>query len=265
MHGRQDALSGHGALAGDVFTEPGEHAVGIGEGRADRRRVGRRPCHRGEHGVGQDPAQLGPLLVGAEVADPAGELGEVGEDRQFLVELGDRAGRRGGVGDLGLGVLGLPTWQVVAVAAEVVQVGLGGVLAEKVAEPGGQVLVFAGDIAVAEFVPALLQALVAAFQGLEDRLGAGGEPALEHGEREADGGAALEIAGLLELVGVGHLLADVLGDRLVQVLLGFGQLVGDGVSTAFREERLALEGLEVFLDHAPHQALGVHRMCTASR
>ena len=260
VHGGQDVLAGDGALAGEVVAEPGEHAVGVGEGGAGRRRVGRGPGRRGEHGVGQDAAQLGPLLVGAEAADPAGEVGEVGEDRQFLVELGDGAGRGGGVGDLGLGVLGLTAGQVVAVAAEVVQVGLGGVLAEQVAEPGGQVLVLAAEVAVAQLVPALLQALVPPFQRLQDRLGTGGEPALQHGEREADGGAALEVARLLELVGVGHLLADVLGDRLVQLLLGVGQLVGDGVGAALGEQRPAVEGLQVFLDHAAHQPVGVHRV-----
>ena len=62
--------------------------------------------------------------------------------REFLVELGDRAGRGGGVGDLGLDLLGLLARQVVAVhGARVGQVGLGGVLAEQVAQAPGEIVV----------------------------------------------------------------------------------------------------------------------------
>jgi hypothetical protein len=105
-----------------------------------------------------------------------------------------------------------------------------------------------------------LQALAPPFQRLQDCLGAGGKATLQHGEREADGEAALLVAFLLEPVGAVHLLAHVLGDRLVQVLLAKGQLVGDRVGAALGEQRRALEGLQVLLDHAAHQALGVDRV-----
>ena len=68
-----------------------------------------------------------------------------------------------------------------------------------------------------------LQPLAPAFQRLQDRLRAGRQSALQHGEREADGEAAPPVALLLEPVGAVHLLADVLGDRLVQFLLVRGE------------------------------------------
>ena len=67
-----------------------------------------------------------------------------------------------------------------------------------------------------------LQALAPPFQRLQDCLGAGGKATLQHGEREADGEAALLVALLPEPVGPIHLFPDVLGDRLVQVLFGVG-------------------------------------------
>src|SRR5690606_12328307 len=48
----------------------------------------------------QEPAQLGPLAVGSAGADPAGELDEIPEDRDLLVELRDRLGGGGGVDHL---------------------------------------------------------------------------------------------------------------------------------------------------------------------
>ena len=97
----------------------------------------------GDHRVvGEQLAELGPLLVRAAVPDPARELDQVGEEREFLVELGDRAGGGGGVGDLRLDLLGLLAGQVVAVhGARVGQVGLGGILAEQVAQAPGEVVV----------------------------------------------------------------------------------------------------------------------------
>ena len=83
---------------------------------------------------------------------------------------------------------------------------------------------------------------------------------MQDGQREADGEAALVVAFLLEPVGAVHLLADVLGDRVVEVFLAGGELVGDGVGAALGEQRPALEGLEVFLHHAAHQPVGVHRV-----
>ena len=110
--------------------------------------------------------------------------------------------------------------------------------------------------AEAHLVAPLLQPGVAAVEGLQDRFRAGRQAPLQHGEGEADGEAALGVALLLEPVGAAHLLADVLGDRLVQVLLRVGQLVGDGVGAALGEQRPAVEGLQVLLDHAAHQPVG---------
>ena len=63
--------------------------------------------------VGEQVAELGPLLVGAAVPDPAGDLHQVGEDGEFLVQFGDRARRGGRVGYLGLDLLGLAARHVI--------------------------------------------------------------------------------------------------------------------------------------------------------
>ena len=88
---------------------------------------------------------------------------------------------------------------------------------------------------------------------LVDRLRAGRQAALQDGEREADGVAALAV----QLLGAVHPLADVVRDLLVEVLLQRGELVGDGLGDPLREQRLALEGEQVLLDHAAHDAGGV--------
>ena len=86
-----------------------------------------------------------------------------------------------------------------------------------------------------------------------DPCGARGEAALEDGEGEADGVAPLAV----EPVRAAHALADIVGDLLIELGFVRGELVGDGVREALREERLALEGEQVLLDHAAHDALGV--------
>ena len=58
---------------------------------------------------------------------------------------------------------------------------------------------------------------------------------MQDGEREADGEAALVVAFLLEPVGSVHLIAHVLGNRVVEVFLPGGELVADGVGAAFGE------------------------------
>ena len=89
-----------------------------------------------------------------------------------------------------------------------------------------------------ELAQPLLEPLAPAAQRLVDRLGRGGEPALEDRQGEADGARALVV---LERLGAVELLADVVGDRLVELRLGIGQLVGDRVGDALREERRAVE------------------------
>lgn len=93
----------------------------------------------------------------------------------------------------------------------------------------------------------------ASFRGLVDRFGARGDAALQDGQGETDGVLALRI----EPFGAVHALADVVGDGLVQVLLVRGEFVGDGFGDAFGEQGLALEGQQLFLDHAAHDAAGV--------
>ena len=145
-----------------------------------------------------------------------------------------------------------------SMAPSVGQVGIGGIFTEEVAQAPGEVVVRARAAAVAHLAAALLQALVASFERLEDRLRRGRQASLQDREGEADGEAALLITGVAQPVGEVHLVADVLGDGVVEDLLVLGQLVGDGVGAALGEQRLALERLEVLLDHPAHQPVGVH-------
>ena len=102
-----------------------------------------------------------------------------------------------------------------------------------------------------------LQTRLAAFERTQDRLWAGGEAALQHGQGEADVVAALPVAVLCDTLRPPHLGAHVVGDLLVQVPLGRAELVFDRVGAALGEQRPPLEGEQVLLDHAPHEALGV--------
>jgi len=102
-----------------------------------------------------------------------------------------------------------------------------------------------------------VEALLASFQRAQDRFRAGSQTALQHGEREPDVVAALLVTGLGDPFGPTHLGADVVSDLFVEVPLGRAQLVLDGVGLAFGEQRLALEGEQVFLHHAAHQPVGI--------
>src|SRR5437588_10524744 len=80
----------------------------------------------------------------------------------------------------------------------------------------------------------LLQTLLAPAQRLVNGLRRRGQPPLEDGQGEADGPhAAVVLQGFRPV----KLLPHVLGDLLVEVRLGVGQLVLHGVSNAHREQR----------------------------
>lgn len=72
---------------------------------------------------------------------------------------------------------------------------------------------------------------------------------LEQGEGEANRALSLLVA---ELVGVDELAPDIFRHRLVQLLLRLAEGVFDGAGPAFREQRLALHGHQLLLDHAAH-------------
>jgi len=95
-----------------------------------------------------------------------------------------------------------------------------------------------------------------AFQRPQDRLRTRRETTLQHGQREADAVAAPAI-GLHDPVRSVHAIAHVFRDRLVQRLLPLGKLVRDGLRATFREQRLAVEGEQVLLDHAAHESRSV--------
>ena len=78
-----------------------------------------------------------------------------------------------------------------------------------------------------------LEALAAAPERLVDRLGRGGQPALEDGEREADA-LPRRPSPSLQPLGAVHLLADVVGDLVVEDGLGVGERVRDACRRAAR-------------------------------
>ena len=78
----------------------------------------------------------------------------------------------------------------------------------------------------------LLQPLAAAAQRLVDGLGRGCQPALQDRQGETDGALA---AFVFQGIGPVELLADVVGDLLVEVGLGVRKRVVDRVGDALRE------------------------------
>ena len=90
---------------------------------------------------------------------------------------------------------------------------------------------------------------------LVDRLGRGGQAALQHCQREANRPGALVI---LQRLGAVELLAHIVGHLAVELRLGSGELVGHGVGDALGEERRAIELEQPLLDHAPHQVGDLH-------
>ena len=162
-----------------------------------------------------------------------------------MLELGDRAGRGRLVDELLLELFELAVGEVVEV--EVV------VEAAEVAGRAFQAASSLPRLPDSLLGESLLQAPPPASQRLVDRLRRGGQAALQDGEREADDGAAAALAFRLEPVGAVHLLADVLGDPLVQQRLVVGQRVRGRVGAALGEQRPAVEVEQLLLHHAAHQ------------
>ena len=203
-------------------------------------------------GDGEDRAeearQLAPLGVRAAVSHGQGERLQALQRLDLDLQLGDGPRRGRLIEDLLLGGLDL----VVRRLFEVLDV-LGVERGKAGARTGATWPAALEHLQLAQ--PAL-QPLAATAQRLVDRLGRGGEPALEDGEREADGAGPLVV---LQRLGAVELLAHVFGDRLVEVGLGIRELVGDGVGDPLREERRAVELEQVLLDHAAHQVGDVGR------
>ena len=155
-------------------------------------------------GVLQQLGEPRPLRVGTGSSHALGEDLEVTERGDLRLELGDRLRRGRLVDDLLLEVFELAVGQVVDVLGR-----LGVVEAASVRSALG-VARRAGRSRSSS--TRVLEALAAAPKRLVDRLGRGGEPPLQHGEREPDDVAAAALALGLQPVGAVHLLAHVLGD-----------------------------------------------------
>ena len=218
----------------------------------------------------EDVAQLHPLLVIVLPPDAPGDLDEVFENRDLSLQLRDRLRGRGKIDDLVCLLLELGSLLVGRLLVEVLEIidrERGQRVAPEVERrlacrpfvdvrgDGGAEAGIVGDaLHIAQF---RVEALLASFQGPQDRFGTGGKTALQHGEREPDIVAALLVPGLSDPLGPSHLGADVVGDLFVKVSLSRAQLVLDRVGLAFGEQRLALEGEQVFLHHSAHQTVGV--------
>jgi hypothetical protein len=86
---------------------------------------------------------------------------------------------------------------------------------------------------------------------LVDRLGRGGEPALENLECEADVVAALVAFG--QAISTVHLVTHIVGHGLIQRRLIGRELVVDGVGPPLGEQRPAVEGAPFLLGQAAQQ------------
>ena len=210
--------------------------------------------------VVEQRAQFGPLPVGAGPADPAGQLLKICEDLDLVVQLRHRARCGCGVDDVLFETLQFRAGQVVEAIVEAgLEILVVRTPAEELVQPTAQVALLP-QAGVRDLAAPFLQPAAAAFETAPDGLGAGREAALQHGQREADGVAAAPLAGPFQVIGAAHLLAHVLGDRLVQVLLALGQVVRNGVRPPLREQRAALHREQLFLDHPPHQVARIDRV-----
>ncbi len=208
--------------------------------------------------VGQDGAQLGPLAVGARVPHPAGQLGQVGKDGDLGGELDDGLGCGGSIDDFLLERLGLVAVEVVPHVVEVVRVGRAAT--HELCQPLAQ-LRLGTAIRHGLHLPApSLEPIAPPLQAAQDRLRAGRQAPLQHGHREANGVAATALTLGFEPVGAVHLLPHVLGDRLVQLRLRVGQLIGHRVGNALGEQRPTLHRQQLLLDHPSHQVPWLHRV-----
>ena len=194
------------------------------------------------------------------MADSLGEFFQIGEDRDLGVELSRGAGRGGRVRDVFLDLFAFLTCQIIEVfvntGREVVSFDSPAGLRSRPASR----FRFLPKRARRSSLSGTVQAACGAVPATPDRLGAGGEAALQNGQREADGVATPSLAIGFQFVGAAHFLADVFGDRLIEVPFFVRQRVGDGVCPALGEKRAAVDGERLFLDHPPHQIDGLGRV-----
>ena len=189
--------------------------------------------------LAQLPGQLPPLAVLVRVAHRVGERLQSLERLDLRLELDDRA--RGGrlVEDLLLGGGDLVIRGLFEVL-DVLLVELAFRHRRELARPLHRL----------HLAQAAFEALSAPAQRLVDRLGRRGEAPLQDREREADGAGALLV---LKGLGPVELLAHVRGDLRVKASLLGGQMVGDRIGDALREERCPVELEQALLRHPAHE------------
>ena len=106
----------------------------------------------------------------------------------------------------------------------------------------------AGTLAEPLFTETVFQSFAAAVQRLIDGLGRRRETPLEHGEREAHGGAAF----VVQIVGAIEFVLNVGGHSLVEFGFFGGKAVVHRDGVAFREEGRTVELEQFFFDKAAH-------------
>ena len=201
---------------------------------------------RDESAHGEDlteqAGKLAPLGVGAAAPHLQREGFERLERLDLGLQLGDGTGRRRLIEHLLLGRLDLVLGrlvQVLHILGVELRTGEG-------KRDGG----LSAALQHLELAQSALQSLAAAAQRLVDGRGRRRQPALENGQREADGAGAPVVLERLRTV---ELLAHVVGDVRVQTGLRVREPVRDGVRDALREQRRGVELEQVLLHHAPHQ------------
>ena len=227
----------------------------------------------------EDGAQLHPLLVVVEQSYAACDADEVFEDRDLSAEFTDRLGSSGEVDDLidtrlELGTLffgnffieiielvGVEAWRRSGGVFEVERHAARRPLVDR-RRHGSAVAGLVGR--TLPFPQTRLESNLASLERSEDGFRTRGEASLQHGERKSHVVSALLVACLSEAFRATHLGADVPGDQLVQFTLRAAEFVLDRVSATLGKQRLALEGEELLLHHAPHQAPGVSAVHTGA-
>ena len=197
----------------------------------------------------QEPRELVPFAVGPRLADFESGLLQVAEQFDFGLEFGDGARGSRLVQHLLLGRL---------------QLGIGGVLdlVQVVGIECGQAVghLEADLVASLEkllFAKPLFEPLAAAAKRLKNRLGRRRKPALQDGQREADGPLA---AFAFEGLGPVEFLADVVRHAPVKFGLGIRKGIGHGVGDPLGEERRTVEFEQLFLDQTAHHVRSVSDM-----
>ena len=184
----------------------------------------------------QQLGKLVPLAVYAAYPHSIGHLLQPFQRGNFRLHLPDGAGSGCPIGDIFLGLFQL-------ICAEIVLI----------------IVIRQGELRAIVCFPQLflcqnvLQPLPPAVQGLINGFRRGGKPPLQDGQRKANGCLAVVVQVLCPV----ELLLHIAGDLGIKLPLGRGEVVVDGISTTFREQRCAIEFEQLLFHEPPHYVRNV--------